>query len=327
MALNVSTATPGNITGVTTATPGKITGVSVANPRPITSVGNSNGSQTTSYTNPATVAVADPYGASLLASSQALLKSIQAQQEVMAPTPNFKAINSAATARANKDVNPIYTKYLNDFLGQQAQQQATQKAVEEQSVQNAKDTLKQTQDANAVTGARTTQDTATKEAQAAEATDWRQTDQGGQYDIDRVAQAIAQAKAGTTGSGVAGGTAQASQDKFNTTESRQATQDAETKANTELAKARTFEDLSTSNINAVSAEGKSEKVAQFNLSSFIQGQGIDLKNKQQQLEIDRQNRVAQVQGQFVKSGFQDFFNKISNPAQKAAFAKAYGSYL
>ncbi len=262
----------------------------------------------------------------LLANGQNLLQQYSTP-EVLAPIPNYKAINASATARATKAVNPIYTKYLNDFLGVQAQQQATQTAIKDTAIQNAQDVLKQTQQANTVTGQRTTQDTATKEAQAAQTADWRQTDQGGQYDVDRVAQAINQAKSGLTGSGVAGGQNAASQEKFNTTESRQATQDIQDKQATELAKARTFEDLATSNINAVSGEAKAEKAAKFDLSTFLQQQKVDLQNKQQQLESARQNQISQTQAQLVKSGYQDFFNKISNPAQKAAFAKAYGQYL
>ena len=261
---------------------------------------------------------------------QKLLASIRAQNATLmtaAPTPNFEAINANAAARASADVNPIYTKRLNEFLTQQSKQQATQQAIKEQNIAEAQLLLKNTQEANKVTGKRTTEDTATKQAQAAEQTDWRQTDQGGQYDMDRIALAVNQARSGTAGSGVAAGQQASSQEKFNTAESRQATQDAQTKAATELAKARTFEDLATSGRLAGEKETATKKAAEFNLSTFIQQQGIDLQNKQQQLESQRQEQVASVKREFVKSGFQDFFNKISNPAQKAAFAKAYGSYL
>lgn len=289
----------------------------------INSVGSSPAGPAAGTKSAGAPAAPDPY----LAAAQALLRQTQANQEAVAPTPNFNAINANATARANADVNPIYTKYLNDFLGQQAQQQATQQAVRDQAIQNAQDILKQTQQANTVTGQRSTEDTATKEAQAAQATDWRQTSQGGQFDIDRVAQAIAQAKSGTGGSGVGQGAQLASQNAFNTKESQQATGDAQQQAATELAKARTFEDLATSNTLASGNEAKGEKAAEFNLSSFIQQQGIDLQKEQQTLESQRQAQLATTQQQFVKSGFQQFFNSISNPAQKAAFAKAYGSYL
>lgn len=317
---SVGNANPGRITSVGNANPGRITGVDVAHPGTISGVnvaqpqGNVPGAPGF-----------DPYTAAL-----AILKNAQnasASREVYAPTPNFAAISSNATARANAAVNPVYTKYLNQFLEGQAKQQATQTAIKDMNVQNAQDMLKQTQDANKLTGERTTADASTKQGELAIATDWRQTDQGGQFDIDRVAQAVQQAKSGLTGSGVAGGAQKASQDKFNTTESRQNTQDLQQKAEIELAKSRTFEDLAKSNELATKTEGKQEKAAKFDLSTFIQNQGIALTDEQNRLELQRRGEVSRQEEAFTKEGFQDYFNKISNPAQKAAFAKAYGSYL
>lgn len=255
------------------------------------------------------------------------LPSGGATPEVFAPDPGFDTINKNATARATADVNPIYTKYLNDFLGTQAQQQATQKAITDQAVQNAQDTLKDTLKSNEITGARTTADTATKLNEANIATDWRQTDQGGQYDIDRVAQAVQQAKAGLTGSGLAAGQQGASQTAFNTKESRQATGDAQQKAATQLAQSRTFEDLARSGELATQAEGKQEKAAQFDLTTFMQNQGMQLQDEQQKLEQQRQNQVAQTQAKYKQDAVVNFYKTITNPAQKAAYIKAYGNYF
>ena len=341
MSISVSVANPGSISGVSVAHPTGGVSISKANPGAITSVGNAapyyqtggiNGSTAGTFSlTPPAAAPATPAANPAIAANDAAIRALAAQiksmQEATAPTPNFDAINANANARAATDVNPVYTKYLNDFLGQQAQQQATQTAIRDTNIQQAQDVLKNTQEANTVTGNRTTQDTATKEANAAQATDWRQTDQGGQYDIDRVAQAIQQAKSGTAGSGIAAGQQASSQQAFNTKESRQATQDQQQLQATELAKARTFEDLATSNKLATQKEGGEEKNINFNLSTFIQQQGMDLQNKQQQLELQRQGALAAQTQKYVKSGFQSFFNTISNPAQKAAFAKAYGSYL
>lgn len=312
MALSVSTPiNPGRISGVDVAHPGTISGVSGSQQPP--------GAYTTAANSGPLVTGTPGYGSIYASGGPAA--------PVLAPTPDIKTINANAAARANTTAGNYYNTSLNSFLQQQAQQQATQQAIKDQAVADAQQQLKNTQQANEVTGQRTTADTATKLAQQAQAVDWRQTDQGGQYDIDRVAQAAAQARSGTTGSGLAAGQQASSQDKFNTTESRQATGDQQQQAATELAKARTFEDLATSNTLAGQKEASGEKAAQFNLSSFIQGQSMDLLNKQQELKVQQANQAAQIQANLVKQSYQDFFSKISNPAQKAAFAQAYGSFL
>lgn len=244
---------------------------------------------------------------------------------VYAPTLDFAAINAQANAAAQNNVNPYYVKSLNDFMAQQATTKAQQQAQTSTNIQNLKDTLTNTTSANAVTGARTTEDTAQKEADTAQAADWRQTDQGGQYDIDRVAQAVTQAKSGLTGSGLAGGQDLATQNKFNTTESRQATTDQQSNQAAELAKARTFEDLGTSNTLAGQTENKGETQANVDLTNFITNQGFDLKNEQNDLEQKRLQAVATEQQNQSKLLINQFVNSIANPAQRQAAISAYGN--
>lgn len=265
-------------------------------------------------------------GYNQLASAQALLKSIQGPPApVYAPKLDLAAINAQARAAAENNVNPFYVKSLNDFMTQQASEKAQQQAQTATNIQNLKDTLTNTQNANAVTGERTTADTATKEAQAAEQTDWRQTDQGGQFDMDRIAMAINQGKSGLTGSGIAAGQQGAAQNKFNTTESRQATTDAEQKAQTELSKARTFEDLATSNKLAGESETKGESQANVDLTNFITNQGFQATAQKNDLEQKRLGAVANETQAQAKLLINKFISSIANPAQRQAAVNAYGN--
>lgn len=260
-----------------------------------------------------------------LASGSALLQSIYGPPApVYAPKLDLAAINANARKSAENNVNPFYTKTLNDFLTQQATEKSQQEAQTATNIKNLKDVLTNTTDANAVTGNRATEDTATKEANINQVADWRQTDQGGQYDIDRVAQAIQQSKSGLTGSGIAGGQQGASQDKFNTTESRQATTDQQAKDQAELAKARTFEDIATSNKIAGQNETKGEAQQNVNLTDFITNQGLQLNTQKSDLEAKRLQAVAQESQNQAKLAVNNFIASIANPAQRQAAYQAYG---
>lgn len=306
-------------------------GIRLQGSSPVLQSSNSAGIRLQNTGNPQVVAnfgnpTANPAGDNLRASTDALLKSLgYSNGPVYAPKIDLAAINAQARKAAEGNVNPYYTKALNDFLAEQASAKAQQQAQTKTNIQNAQDLLTQTTKANAVTGTRTTEDTAQKESDINQAADWRQTDQGGQYDIDRVAQAINEAKSGLTGSGIAAGERGASQEKFNTTESRQATSDTENKAAAELTKARTFQDLATSNENATTGEAKAEKQANFDLTNFITGQDFALKTEKSSLEKSRLGDIATNTSAEAKLLLNQFIANIANPAQRLAAYQTYGS--
>lgn len=262
---------------------------------------------------------------SLSAQIAALEKQIAAaNQQVYAPNLDLAAVNAQARSAAENNVNPYYTKQLNDFVAQQTAQKAQQQQATDIQIKNLQDQLAQTQQANTVTGQRATEDTATKEAQAAQATDQRQTDQGTSFDQARTQQALQLAQGGLTGSGLAAQQEVATQTAHDTTETRQAQADQDQKNATELAKARTFEDLASSNTLAQTAEGKGEKSANINLDNFIQNQGFDLNNQKNSLETQRLQAVATEQSNQAKLLINNFINSIANPAQRQAAIKVYG---
>lgn len=244
--------------------------------------------------------------------------------QVFAPALDTGAIYNRASSTAASNVNPYYSKLINDFVTQQGTARTQQQKQTEMNIQTLQENLAKTLEANALTGTRATEDAATGEAQIAQAADNRQTDQGTAYDATRTGEAIKLAESGLTGSGLGAGqqaTTQATQD---TLEKRQAEADQVAKDNTELAKARTFEDITTSNKNATSGEAKGETQAKFDLDRFITSQSAELQQYQGQTEIQRQNAIAQETARQNHLLVQQFINSIANPAQRQAAIQAYG---
>lgn len=276
------------------------------------------GSQQALANKPATT---DPYAASI-AALQAQIAA--ANNKVYAPALDLNSIYSQAGQTAQANVNPYYTKQLTDFLAQQATAKTQQQQQTQTNIQNLNDQLAQTQQANALTGSRSAEDTALKEQQIAQAADQTQQDQGTAFDTARNAQAASLSQSGLTGSGLGAGQQAGAQEAHNTTETRQAQTDQASKDAAELLKARTFEDIGTSNTNAGTATTKGVTQANFDLDKFITGQTADLSNEKNSLEQSRLQAVAGEQQNQAKLLINNFINSIANPAQRQAAIQAYG---
>lgn len=312
MALSVGVAHPGTLS-IGNATPLNITSVGVAHPAPLTN----NVKPAAIPVSPVSSGGGVSYGGSGGGGSYA-------PAPVYAPALNVNGLFSQAQGIAAGNVNPYYTKSLNDFITQQGQAKALQQQQTATDIQNLKDTLAQTQEQNATSGTRATQDTALAEQQLAQTADQRQQDQGSAFDISRNQEAQKEAQSGLSGSGLAQGAQAGAQLGQDTTEQRQAQADQQTKAASELAKARTFEDLATSNKYAGTTETKGETQANFDLSKFIQGQASDLQNESQSLEQQRLQRLATETQNQAKILFNNYIAGISNPAQRQAALSTYG---
>lgn len=254
----------------------------------------------------------------------ALLKQIRASQAPVAPKLDYASINAQARANAENAVNPYYTKSLNDFLAGQAAQKAQTEQQTQTNIQNIQDQLAQTQKQNAVTGGRAAEDAATNTANINTQADQFQTDSGAQYDAKRLSDAKAAAAAGVTG-GLGAQQQEAAQIANNTVETRAGAQTDQQKAQVELAKARTFEDLANSGAQAATSAEKGTKQANVDLANFIENQGIALTNKQNDLSTSKAAAIQSAQQNEQHVLVQNFINSIANPASRQAAISAYGS--
>lgn len=243
---------------------------------------------------------------------------------VYAPKLDVAAINSQARSAAENAVNPFYTKQLNDFLAQQSAAKQQQQTQYDTNVQNLQDTLKNTQEANALTQQRTAEDTATKLGQVNTANDQNQVDTGNQFENARLAEAKAQATNGILGSGAGNRQTAVATTARNSTEQTQNDQFQAQRDQQNLFKSRTFADLAKSNEQAATAETKGEKQAKFDLDSYIQNAGFTEQNQRNQLEEQRLQRVASEQQNQAKLLFNNYLAGISNPAQYEAAVRTYG---
>ena len=255
------------------------------------------------------------------------MASIRPPAPVYAPKYDIAAAGVQARAAAEANVNPYYTGKMQEFIQRQVAEKANTEKQTQMNIQNIADQAKQIQDANAVTGTRTTEDAASKQADINQAADWRQTDQAGQYDMNRVAEAIDQAKSGTTGSGLAAGQSAKSRESFNTTESRQATGDQQKRDLIELGKARTFEDLATSNTNATTTKEKGTEQAKFDLSRFVQAQDNARTDQQENLNKLQKEQLLAEEGYQKQKLFSKYLENISNPEQYLAAMNTYGRLI
>lgn len=256
----------------------------------------------------------------------ALLKQISAATtpQVYAPKLDFAAINSQARSSAENAVNPYYTKALNDFLTKQAAQKQQHEAQYNTNVQNIEDTLKQTEEANALTGERTTEDVANKQGLINTANDQNQIDTGTSFEDQRLAEAKAQAQAGVLGSGAGNRQTGVSTANRNTTEGRQNEAFQQQRDQQEQFKTRTFEDLAKSNKLAGTSATKGKAQEKFDLDSYIQNADFDTQDKRNTLESSRQAQILEEQNRQSKLLVNQFINSIADPAKRQAAVQAYG---
>lgn len=241
------------------------------------------------------------------------------------PNWNLTSIYNQAGSQAAGQVNPYYTKQLQDFQTNQASAKALQQQQQALNLQN----LQQTQDTNLgqneLQRGRTSADVLQNEQQIGIKADQAQQDQGQAFDQQRIAEAKAQANAGLTGSGLGAQQTLASQTAHNVQEQRQGEVNTQQVAAQELTKARTFEDLANSDVLAKSANTQGQKQQSIDWDKFVQGQTQDLQSTQNTLEQQRLARLSDVQRQLAKQQVNDMISKLSNPQQRLAAASAYGS--
>lgn len=243
---------------------------------------------------------------------------------VYAPRLDIAAVNANARQAAAGAVNPFYVKSLNDYLASAAQDKAQQQQQEQINVQNLQDTLKQTQEANALTGQRSAEDTATKLGQINTAQDQNQTDTGTAADQNAIDLARKQAIGGVTGGGAALGEANTAAANANTTEQRQNEAFGNQATAAKLLQTRSVEDITKSNELATAAEAKGENQAKFDLDKYIQGAATAEQQQRNTLEQQRLQAIQSESQNQAKLAFTRYLAGISNPAQYAAAISTYG---
>lgn len=232
---------------------------------------------------------------------------------------------NSAYGEAAASQNPLYDKYLNQFLAEQANAKAAQQHTFDETTSNLDTALKNTTEANTISQQRTGEDVARAEGQIATKADQFQTDSGTQFANDRLQQASDLSKAGLTG-GIGAQKTEAVQTARNTQEARQGAEFDQQKQAQELLKARTFEDLSRSTANATAATAKGKANAQFNLDNWIEAAKIKEDQYRTQNEVDRKQAILDERNRIAKKKFQQFLGGLSDPVRVATINKYTGRF-
>lgn len=232
---------------------------------------------------------------------------------------------NSAYGEAAASQNPLYDKYLNQFLAEQTNKKAAQQHIFDQTTSNLDTALKNTQDANAIAQQRTGEDVARIEGQIATKSDQFQTDSGTQFANDRLQQSADLSKAGLTG-GIGAQKTEAVQTARNTQEARQGAEFDQQKQGQELSKARTFEDLARSNKLAGESTATGKANAQFDLDNWIEASKINEQQYRTKAEEERKAAILEERNRIAKEKFQSFLGGLSDPVRVATINKYQGSF-
>lgn len=210
-----------------------------------------------------------------IAASNAAIRALQAQLAAQPRILPFDYTASQANARqqASNAVTPIYQKKLNDFLSQARTNEQRQTEDFNTANKQIDEALKNTSEANLLSGVRTSQDVATNVAQSQNQEQQFQHDTGLSFDKARSTLAGGVSAAGLTTSGLGAQQVGEQQTARNTQEARQVEKFNVYRQAQGLFKTRTIEDLTKSNELAGTSATEGHKSAKLSLDRYIQDYG------------------------------------------------------
>jgi hypothetical protein len=219
----------------------------------------------------------------------------------------------------------MYDKYLNTFLDQQRNAMAKQQNIFQNTQQGYDTALKNTEEANKLTGERTQQDFYQAKDQTNLQQDQFQTDSGTEFAISRIEEARKTAGAGGTGGLSAQKTAN-TQEARNTGEARQVEKFDQEKFTQELVKARTFEDLAISSKLAQEKTATGKKAAQFDLDNYIVASQLEERSYRDKDQENRNKDIIEERDYIAREQYQNWLRTLSDPVRVATAAKYQGSF-
>lgn len=264
-----------------------------------------------------------------IAALNSQLASLQAQLAYQPKLPTFDVMGnySRAKTQAEAAVNPLYEKYLNDFLvSQQHQKEAKQNEVQNTRTGIAQE-LQGTLGENQVNRTRTAEDTASAIQQLNTQEGQMQQDTGTQFDTDRRALAESTAAAGLTTSGLGQGIVFDQQNKRNLDEGRQVQEYNNQREAKNLFQTRTFEDMTRSDTQANQVAANKDQAAQFDLDSYLQQLSDQETSFRTENEVKRLGDVATQQQTYAQQGSQAFLASLAGSGWRPQdIALAYQVY-
>lgn len=266
---------------------------------------------------------------SFVQSLNAQIAALQKQMAYQPKLPTYDIMDNYNKARSTAEaaVNPLYDKYLQDFLAGQ-QLKTTNKQTEvgltkEQIAQELQGTLEQ----NNVDRTRTAQDTTNAIADLNTQEGQFQQASGTQNDVDRRALAEGVAASGLTTSGIGAGQVYDQNNKHNLDEGQQVQEYTNQREAKKLFETRTFEDLARGDTQAQQISEGKNKAADFDLEQYLDELSTDETQFRNQNDSDRVAAIADQTGTYANQGTQSFLSSLAGAGYRPQdIALAYQVY-
>lgn len=262
-----------------------------------------------------------------------LMGQIKAEQAAnapgVAPTLNLNSIQTAAQQAAKKNVNPLYSSYLNQYLQQETANKQAANAQNKLNVQSAQTGLQSTLAQNQLA-----------QTQAAGSNQLTQNNIGAQQTNYELASGNAQnqkldALQQNVGQGNLGASGLGQQKIFEAENARNAADAAQRgqfqyqRDANNLSTQDTFAQLAQSSKSAVTAEGQQEQQFNFNLNDYLRQAAYNDSQYKQANEASRQQALTAQSQQYQAQAVQKALQKATPAGSKAYVAGegAYNNYL
>jgi hypothetical protein len=266
---------------------------------------------------------------SYLQGLQSQLSALQQQLAYQPKLAKFDVMGNFNRARSSAEqaVNPLYEKYLRDFLAkQQIQKENKGGEVNLRKQSNAME-LAQSLAESGVNRGRTVEDTAAAIDKLNEQEGQMQQDTGTQFDVDRRALAEDIAARGMTSTGIAGGQMFDQQNMRNISEERQVKEFTNQREAKKLFSMRTLEDLARGDENAKQISSQKDTEAQFDLDAYLRELAADETQFRTENEVKRLGDINSQAQTFERQGTQQFLASLAGAGWRPQdIALAYQVY-
>lgn len=266
---------------------------------------------------------------SYLQGLQSQLAALQSQLAYQPKLAKFDVMGNFNRARsqAEQSVNPLYEKYLRDFLAKQQMQRENKQGETTLRKQSNATELAQALAESGVTRTRTTEDTAAAVQKLTEQEGQFQEDSGTQFDVDRRANAESIAASGLTTSGLGQMKMFEQQDQRNVSEERQVKEFNNQRDAKRLFATRTFEDLARGDENARTISSQKDEAAQFDFDSYLRELAADETQFRTQNEVERLGAINSQAQTYERQGTQQFLASLAGAGWRPQdIALAYQVY-
>lgn len=248
-----------------------------------------------------------------MSSLNSQIAALQRQLAYQPKLPSFDimANYNKARSQAESAVNPLYDKYLKDFLAGQEVSRANKQTEVGITKEGIAQELQRTLEGNTVNRQRTAEDTTnaiadlnTKEGQFQQAS-------GTQFDTDRRALAEDVAASGLTTSGIGQGKIYDQNNARNLDEKQQVQEYTNQREAKKLFETRTFEDLARGDKEAGQISGNKNKSADFDLEQYLDELSTNETQFRNENEAKRLGDVASQTGTYEQAGSQSFLSSLA----------------